>query len=139
MPLDKVDNKMKEGESITSDQLKKEWANVLSTFDLFIDGGHKLRPIRFIVRHIIEQGYDKVLFPGTSLYSLLISIPIDNKVNYNMTLQIKFDELTEELKFKFSDWTGMDRHSTDRHSTDLKKQIKWEETCQATEGGSILG
>jgi hypothetical protein len=123
MPLDRVEN-MNEGESITSDQLRNEWTNVLSTYDLFINGGHKLRPVRFIVRHIIEKGYDRVLFPGTSMYSLLISIPLDNKVNFNKTLKIEFDHLTEQLKFKYIDRT--------------KGQIGWEETCQATEGGDFL-
>jgi|JI9StandDraft_1071089.scaffolds.fasta_scaffold409041_2 hypothetical protein len=115
---------MNEGDIITSDQLRNEWTNTLSTYDLFINGGHKLRPVRFIVRYIIEKGYDRVLFPGTSMYSLLISIPIDNKVNFNKTLKINFDHLTETLKFKFIDRTT--------------GQIGWEETCQATEGSDLL-
>lgn len=123
MPLDRVDN-MKEGELVTSDQLRNEWNSVLSTYDLFIDGGHKLRPVRFIIRHIIEKGYDRVLFPGTSMYSLLVSIPVDNKVNFNKTLKIEFDHLTEELRFKYIDRTN--------------GQTKWEETCQATEGSDLL-
>lgn len=115
---------MKEGELINSDQLKDEWTRVLSTYDLFIDGGHKLRPIRFIVRHIIEKGYDRHLFPGTSMYSLLISIPRDSKLNFNKTLRIDFDHLTETLTFRFKDRTN--------------ESTKWEETCQATEGSDLL-
>ena len=124
---------MKEGEIVTSDNLREEWKRVLSTYDTLIDNQHKLRPIRFIIRHIIERGYDSMLFPGTSLYSLLISIPSDNKVNFNKTLKITFDEQTETLKFTFSDWTGVDRQTMD-----AKKLIKWTETCQATEGSSLL-
>ncbi|SKC84391.1 hypothetical protein [Ohtaekwangia koreensis] len=124
---------MNEGEIVTVDKLKKEWDNVLSLYDLFINGGHNLRPIRFIIRHIIERGYNMIMFPGTSMYTLLISLPEDNKVNYNKTLRIEFDQRTENLKFRFSDWTGIDRQNAD-----LKKQIKWEETCQATEGSSLL-
>lgn len=115
---------MKEGELITSDQLRYEWANVLSRFDLFINGGHKLRPVRFIVRHIIDKGYDRVLFPGTSMYSLLISILVNDKVNFNKTLKIEFDQLTENLKFTFK--------------VNGNTQINWEETCQATEGIDLL-
>ena len=111
---------MKEGEIVTSDNLREEWKRVLSTYDTLIDNQHKLRPIRFIIRHIIERGYDSMLFPGTSLYSLLISIPSDNKVNFNKTLKITFDEQTETLKFTFSDWTGVDRQTMD-----AKKLIKW--------------
>lgn len=121
--MDRVDN-MKEGELITSDQLRNEWANVLLTYDLFINGGHKLRPVRFIVRHIIDRGYDRVLYPGTSMYSLLISIPVNDKLNFNKTLKIEFDQLTENLKFTFKE--------------KAKTQINWEETCQATEGCDLL-
>jgi hypothetical protein len=115
---------MFEGNIITSNQLKNEWISVLSTYDSFINGGHKLRPVRFIVRYIIGKGYDSVLFPGTSMYSLLISIPIDNKVNFNKTLKINFDPLTEKLTFKFIDRTI--------------GRIGWEDTCQATEGSDLL-
>jgi hypothetical protein len=94
---------MKEGELVNSDQLIDEWTRVLSTYDLFINGGHKLRPIRFIITHIIERGYDRHLFPGTSMYSPLISIPQDSKVNFNKTLRIEFDHLTETLNFRFKD------------------------------------
>lgn len=118
---------------MTSDQLRNEWTNVLSTYDLFISGGHEFRVISFIIRHIIKKGYDKVFFPGTSMYSLLISIPVNNKVNFNKTLRIEFDHLARNLKFRFSDWTGIDRQNSD-----LKKQTKWEATCQATEGIALL-
>ncbi len=124
---------MKEGEIITKDILTKEWERVLSTFDMMINNGIKLRPIRFIIRHIIEKGYNETLFPGTSLYSLLISIPTDNKIDFNKTLRIEYEQLTETLIFKFSDWTGVDRQSTD-----LRTRVLWEDTCQATEGVSIL-
>jgi hypothetical protein len=124
---------MEEGEIVTADSLREEWSRVLSMYDMLIDNRHKLRPIRFIIRHIIDHGYDSTLFPGTSLYSLLISIPTNNKVNYNKTLQIGFDQRTETLKFTFSDSTGWDRQTMD-----IKKRIKWRETCQATEGTSLL-
>jgi hypothetical protein len=124
---------MKEGEIITKDILTKERERVLSTFDMMINNGIKLRPIRFIIRHIIDRGYNEVLFPGTSLYSLLVSIPTDNKINFNKTLRIEYKQQTETLTFKFTDWTDVDRQNTD-----LKAKILWEDTCQATEGTSLL-
>ncbi len=124
---------MKEGDVVTSENLRTEWKHVLSIFDTFIDNGYKLRPLRLIVRHIIQKGYNKALLPGTSMYSLLISIPIENRVSHNKTLSIGLDELRGRLEFKFSDWTGIDRH----HS-DAKKQIKWAETCLATEGSTLI-
>lgn len=115
---------MQEGDPITVGQLKNEWSNVLSKYDQFIQAGNKLRPIRFIVRHIMDRGYDSVLFPGTSMYSLLISIPLDDRVNFSKTLKIEFDHLTEKVKFRYNDGTD--------------PQSKWEETCQATEGIDLL-
>lgn len=131
MQYEKV-QKMKEGEIVSEESLRKEWLDVLSRFELLINGGHKLRPIRFIIRHIIDKGYDKVLFPGTSMYSLLISLPVDSKVNYDKTLKIEYNSLDETLKFRYSDWIG-----TDRRNADLRKRVQWEETCQATEGAAL--
>jgi hypothetical protein len=124
---------MHEGEIITKDSLITEWDRVLTFYDDLIQNNFKLRPIRFIVKHIVEKGYNKALFPGTSLYSLLISIPRDNRVNYDKTLMIQYDELTELLKFKFIDKTGLNRQTADRN-----QYLKWEETCQATEGIALM-
>ena len=70
------------GDIITSSDLKEKWADTLAYYDEMIDLGHPIRSIRFLVRHIIEKGYDNYYFPGTSVFNLLISIPIDNRVNY---------------------------------------------------------
>ena len=111
----------------------KEWRETLSRYDVMIENGIRLRPIRFIIRHIIDNGYDRYLFPGSSLYSLLISIPIDEKVSFVKTLVVEFDQLTQELKFKFIDETK--RNQRDLNS---KSKVLWEETCQATEGNSVI-
>jgi len=124
---------MNEGEIITKDNLATAWDSVLNFYDNLIENNLKLRPIRFVVRHIIDKGYNKAIFPGTSLYSLLISIPRDNRVNYDKTLTIQYDELANVLKFKFIDWTGLDRNTADR-----KQYLKWEDTCQATEGVALI-
>jgi hypothetical protein len=124
---------MSEGQIVNKDDLILEWDRALNFYDDLIENNHKLRPIRFIIRHIIEKGYNKALFPGTSLYSLLISIPQDNKVNYNNTLQIQYDELRELLKFRFTDKTGLGRQPQDG-----KESLRWEETCQLTEGIALL-
>jgi hypothetical protein len=124
---------MREGEVTTVDNLIKEWEEILKFYDGLIENNFKLRPIRFIVRHIIEKGYNQVLFPGTSLYSLLISVPRDKRVNYDRTLQVKVDELRNILKFTFTDRTGLDRSTAQRH-----QYLKWEETCQLTEGIALF-
>lgn len=124
---------MTEGETVTADDLVNEWKGILSTYDLMIDNGIKLRPIRFIIRYIIESGYDRLLFPGSSLYALLISIPTDGKVNYCKTLKIEYNQLTEVLNFKFKERTAQERQDLNS-----KGKVLWEETCQATEGCSVI-
>jgi hypothetical protein len=124
---------MNEGEITTNESLELEWKRVLNFYDKLIENGFTLRPIRFIVRHIIDKGYNKVLFPGTSLYSLLISIPRENRVSYDKTLHIQFDELRKLLRFSFTDQSGQDRHMAER-----KEYLKWEETCQLSEGIALI-
>lgn len=65
---------MTEGDLITSVELQKAWGRTFTFCDNLIENGHKLRPIRFL-RHLIEKGYANYYYPGTSLYTLLISTP----------------------------------------------------------------
>ncbi len=118
-----------QGDEITSKDLKEKWAETLSHYDQTINNRHHLRPIRFLVRHIIEKGYDDYYFPGTSLFNLLVSIPIDNKVNYSKTLMVEVDHLRNIVKFKYRDWTGLSRDN----KVDFEKSLKWSDTCQLTE------
>lgn len=80
------------------------------------------------MEHIINAGYSKGLFPGTSMHSLLISIPSIGKVNYQHTLHIGYDELTEMVKLSMKIWPNKDRSTED-----LKDAVKWSTTCQPSE------
>jgi hypothetical protein len=75
------------------------------------------RCIRWLIEHILDAGYSKGLFPGTSMYSLLMSLPTDGKVDYSNTLRVGYDELTQVAEFKLK----------------LNKDIVWETTCRPTE------
>jgi hypothetical protein len=132
-PIPLENEAMTEGDPVTKENLKQEWQDILSTFDILINAGHSLRPIRFIIRHIIEKGYDSIFFPGSSLYSLLISIPTENRIDFSKTLRIEFDEMKQILKFEFKDRTGVPRDSWGS-----KEWRKWKETCQATEGTAVF-
>lgn len=117
------------GDLLTSTDLKGKWIETLSFYDQMIDGGHHLKPIRILVRYIIDKGYDSFYFPGTSLFNLLISIPIDKKVNYTKTLKVEVDQLRNIVKFDYRDWTGLSREN----KTDIEKSLIWSDTCQLTE------
>ena len=120
---------MPEGDRVTSIDLAKEWEKTLAFFDQMISNGQNVRPIRFIIRHIIDKGYSSMLYPGTSLYNLLISFPINNKIDYTKTLKIECDQLRSQVKFNYRDYTGYDR----QQPNSLDKALKWKEVCQPTE------
>lgn len=120
---------MTEGDNITSEDLTQKWVDTLALFDTLLENGHKLRPISFLIRHIIDKAYDTKLFPGSSLYSLLISIPTDNKINYDKTLNISCDQLHNTVVFKYRDTTGLNK----KDSNSLAKAYSWTDTCQFTE------
>ena len=114
--------KMKnEGDKISTTDLEISWTEILSTFDKFIENGHKLRPIRFLIRHIIENGYSRRLFAGSSLWSLLISLPSNLTVDFARTLRVDIDQLTSTVKFTY------------KNKLARPDEPIWTETCQLTE------
>jgi hypothetical protein len=115
---------MKEGDKITTEELIENWNTILKFYDSLIDQGLKLRPIRFLVRHIIEQGYSNVIYGGTSLYNLLISLPTGNQIDYTKTVQVKYDQLTQTAEFNYHDKPRNER---------TKENRGWTMECQATE------
>lgn len=111
----------KPGDKISAFDLESSWNNILSNFELLIDNGHKLLPIRFLIRHIIEKGYSTELYAGSSLWSLLISLPTEMTIDFTKTLKVEIEQLTSTVKF---------RYECDLPRPDIPK---WEETCQLTE------
>ena len=109
------------GDKISAFDLEASWKDILSTFDLLIENGHKLRPIRFLIRHIIEKGYSAELYAGSSLWSLLISLPKDMKIDFTRTLKVEIEQITSTVKFRYQ--CEMPRPD----------EPNWEETCQLTE------
>ena len=94
-----------------------------------IKAGHQLRSIKFLVRHIIDKGYDSSYLLGISLFNLLTSIPIDNKVDYNKILKVEVDQLKNMVKFDYRNWAGLNRESKEG----FDESLKWSDTCQLTE------
>jgi hypothetical protein len=116
--------KMNEGDKITTEELIKNWNRILNFYDNLIDQGSKLRPLRFLVRYIIEQDYSNEIYGGTSLYNLLLSLPTENKIDYTKTLHVEYDQLTQTVKLNYHD---KPRNERTRENRD------WTIECQATE------
>lgn len=116
--------KMNEDDKITTEELIGNWNRILKFYDNLIDQGFKLRPIRFLVRHIIEQEYSRAIYGGTSLYNLILSLPTDNEIDYTKTLQVEFDKPTQTVRFNYHDKPRNER---------TKENRDWSTECQATE------
>jgi len=119
---------MNEGDLIKETELLKSWMETLQFFDDMIENSHKVRSIRFLVRHIIDKGYSKKMVPGTSLFSLLISIPKDNTIDYSKTLQVSFNDITQKVEFNYRNYDGLERNADN-----LKNSLKWSDYCEQTE------
>ena len=124
---------MTEGDSITSSDLEQEWQKTLEFFGGLIEDGHKLRPIRILVKHIIEQNYSQKCYPGTSLYNLLISLPAGFKIDFTRTLNINYDQIKQKVKFDYRDFRGLKRDVKNS-----EKALKWTTTCEATEVNDVF-
>ena len=111
----------KTGDKISTFDLESSWTEVLSTFDLLIENGHKLRPIRFLIRHVIEKGYSAKLYAGSSLWSLLISLPVDMTIDFTKTLIVEIDQLTSTVQFVY------------HCELPRPNEPEWREECQLTE------
>lgn len=113
---------MKEsGDLITESQLELSWSEKQQFFDKLIEGGHKLRPIRFLIEHVIEKGYSKYLFAGSSLWSLLISLPVESTLDFTKTLRVDIDQNKSSVVFCY------------HNQLPRPKEYAWFETCQPTE------
>ena len=118
---------LNEGDQVPID-LTPTWHETNAHYRDLTENKPVYRCIRWLMEHILDVGYSKGLFPGTSMYSLLISIPLDGKVNYKHTLHIRYDELTHVIKLNMKVWLN-----NERSTEDLAEAIKWSTVCQPTE------
>ncbi|HRF80862.1 MAG TPA: hypothetical protein PL070_12345 [Flavobacteriales bacterium] len=105
-----------EGDTVLDD-LTPIWRETNEAYRASTESKPAYRCIRWLIEHILDAGYSKGLFPGTSMYRLLVSLPVDGKVDYSRTLGIRYDELTQVVGFKLK----------------LNQVIAWETTCQPSE------
>lgn len=109
------------------EMLKNSWEKQLINFKVFksnktIDNGM----IDFI-NWILQNSYSQNLYAGSSMYTLLISKPKIGRLNYQQTLEIKFDILTKLYDLKYSDWDTIDSPE------DSKNAILWKFKCTGIE------
>jgi len=105
-----------EGDQVPPD-LTPYWSEGIESHPVIYSGRPQHRCVRWLMEHIVENGYSKHLVPYVSIASLLISIPDQGLVNYDRTLHVRFDDLDQHVVMKV--W--------------FAGSLIWETTCQASE------
>ena len=112
--------KLLEGQTVVLKEngLEDHWVECLRSYEEF--EGWDVKPIKYIVRHILNSEYSSRLYPGTSMMRLLVSKPVDGRLNFTETLLIDYnhDKLKQQIRFVYT----------------KDKQEKYSDFCQATEG-----
>ena len=118
---------LSEGDQAPVD-LTPYWKDTIERHKLFTASRPQHRCVRWLMEHILDAGYSKGLFPGTSAYGLLISVPLEGKVNYKHTLHVGYDELAHVVNLNMKIWP-----TEQRSPEDSKSATKWSTTCQPSE------
>lgn len=111
----------KQGDKISAFDLESSWNDILLTFDLMIQNGHKLGPILVLIRHLIKKGYSSKLYADSSLWSLLISLPKNMSIDFGRTLRVEIDQMTSKVQFIY------------HNEMPRPDEPHWKEECQLTE------
>ncbi len=111
----------------TKEMLKEIWEKQIEKFKLLIDGGWTEKKILDFINYLNSTSYSSVLFPGSSLGTLLISKPKCGRLNYQQTLSIKYENLTNLFIMEYTVWDLID--SDDK----TKKEIRWNIKCTGIE------
>ena len=112
----------------TKEMLKECWEKQIDSFKLLVNAGWTDNRILDFIYYMTTTSYSSVLFPGSSLGTLLISKPKDGKLNYQQTLAIKYDNTTDLFTMEYSDWDLIE-------SADDTKKIQWNIKCSGIELG----
>jgi hypothetical protein len=105
------------------DVLKKCWDKQLDNFTTLTNAGWTHFSIVDFIRYMQTTTYSAILFPGSSLGTLLISKPKLGYLNYQQTLSISFDSTTGLFTMQYSDWDTI--NSVDESD----KAILWTAKC----------
>jgi hypothetical protein len=108
----------------TSEMLKEVWDNLVERFNLLIKGGRTNKHVLDLINYIRTTDYANKFFPGSSLGTLLISKPINGRLNYQQTLEISVDKAKDNIQLKYSDYDAIDNRD------DWQKAILWTAECQ---------
>lgn len=104
----------------TAEMLKHEWLRCTERIEALLYAGWTLKEIWNLSNYIYESSFAFILYPGTSMGKLLISKPIDGKLNYNQTLSIIPDVESNKIYIKYYKY---------KDNNILEKEILWRKEC----------
>lgn len=107
----------------TPEMLRKEWDKYVGHFKNLISGGWTNKGVINLIEYIRKKNHADNFFPGSSLGTLLISKPKNGKLNYQQTLAVSVDKLTNKISLSYSDWDTIDKQE------DWKSAILWTAEC----------
>lgn len=107
----------------TPEMLRKEWGKFPAHFKGLISGGWTNMSVVNLIEYILLTKYADQFFPGSSIGTLLISKPKKGKLNYQQTLAVSVDNLTNKISLQYSNWDTIDK------SEDSEKAILWRKDC----------
>lgn len=114
----------------TADMLKQCWDDQVDNFTTLANAGWTNYSLVDFLRYIKTTIYYTLLFPGSSLGTLLISRPDkDGYLNYQQTLSISFDNASGLFTLQYSDWDVIDS------ADEWHKAILWSVKCTGADLG----
>jgi hypothetical protein len=111
----------------TEKMLKQCWDEQIESFKTLVKAGWTDNRILDFMTWLAKTSHAAVLFPGSSMGTLLISKPKNGKLNYQQTLTIKFDNSSDLFSMEYSDWDLIEPED------DTKKAIQWNIKCSGIE------
>ena len=103
--------------------LRNRWQLTLNYYKDFLENNYKPEAFVELVEYILTQDYADKLYPGTSVGNLLISKPIDGKLNFQKTLKISDRHYDNKLELRYSDLDLIDNRD------DYENAILWKVDC----------
>ena len=113
-------------EQLTYDDqmLRNAWKEQIEGFKLLVNGGWTRTEIVDFITYVSNTNWASLLFPGSSLGTLLISKPHNGKLNYQQTLAIRYDDILDLFKMQYSDYDTIDSKK------EWKNAILWSKECK---------
>ena len=106
----------------TADFLQKQWREISRSLESCIPGQWSNQAMVDLANYISNSKTSQSLYPGISMGTLLISKPVNQKLNFQKTLAISYLK-NGKNHLSYTDYNVIE------NKDDWKKTILWEKEC----------